>query len=593
MTNRRKLLRRLKLRHVLLVLVLLSSGVPLLISSALLIPKAKEVVQDAERDFLTRKALALSREIDTYLATVRRQLTQLASGLLLVPGSPDITARLHEPWVAGYLQSFAAGNPDLRALYVLDRDGEGPRRGPGRLPPATEAAMDAVFEQARSTGVPAYRFINTGPRAVPNLALAVPVAAHAGAADSAPLLVAAALLEFRPLEAVFQGEPRKEVGVFLLDRRGQILWADSDPAMAQALQGSELVRLFVKRPMSLTREYELSPAGGQRKVLAQVSAIAETSWGVVVQKPLSSAYAVVDQMVLRTVLATLPLMALSVCFAFLAARWVGRPIQRLTETAHEIAGGSFGGRVNMKGLSFELADLAEDFNRMSGHVESYVQQLREAAQANRDLFIGSLRAFAAAIDAKDPYTRGHSERVAAVSRSIARHLLLGEEVQHKVWIGALLHDVGKIGVEDSILRKEVELTADEYQQMKMHTVVGAEIMQPIEQLREMIPAIRWHHEAWNGRGYPDALRGEQIPLFARIVAVADTFDAITTNRPYQQAANLQFAVETITKLTGSRFDAKVVTAFLRAVQAGDVRPMVPREGRVTLPEIEARVAGRR
>jgi putative nucleotidyltransferase with HDIG domain len=302
---------------------------------------------------------------------------------------------------------------------------------------------------------------------------------------------------------------------------------------------------------------------------------------------------VIDQMVLRTVLATLPLMALSACFAFLAARWVGRPIQRLTETTHEIAAGSFGGRVEMKGLSFELADLAEDFNRMSGHVESYVQQLREAAQANRDLFIGSLRAFAAAIDAKDPYTRGHSERVAAVSRVIARHLLLSEEMQHKVWIGALLHDVGKLGVEDTILRKETELTAEEYRQMKMHTVVGAEIMQPIEQLREMIPAIRWHHEAWNGRGYPDALRGEQIPLFARIVAVADTFDAITTNRPYQQAGNIQYAVDTITKLTGSRFDAKVVTAFLRAVQAGEVRPMVPREGRVTLPEIEARVAGRR
>jgi putative nucleotidyltransferase with HDIG domain len=601
MTTRRKLLRRIKLRHVLLILVLLSSGVPLLISSALLIPKAKEVLQDAERDYLTRKALALSREIDTYMATVRRQLTQLGAGLLMAPGAADVAARLHEPWVAGYLQSFAAGSPDLRALYVLDLQGEGPRRGPSHLPADAEAAMNAVFEQARASRAPAYRFINMGPREVPNLALAVPAAAGGdtplsggGSLSGAPpALVVEALLEFKPLEAVFQGEARKEVGVFLLDRHGQILWSDSDPGMAQALMRSELVKLFVKRPMSLTRQYEFSSPRGRQEVLAQVSAINETSWGVVVQKPLSSAYAVIDQMVLRTVLATLPLMALSACFAFLAARWVGRPIQRLTETTQEIAAGSFGGRVEMKGLSFELADLAEDFNRMSGHLQGYVQQLREAAQANRDLFIGSLRAFAAAIDAKDPYTRGHSERVAAVSRVIARHLLLAEEVQHKVWIGALLHDVGKIGVEDTILRKETELTAEEYQQMKMHTVIGAEIMQPIEQLREMIPAIHWHHEAWNGRGYPDSLRGEQIPLFARIVAVADTFDAITTNRPYQQAGNLQFAVETITKLTGSRFDAKVVSAFLSAVQAGEVRPMVPREGRVTLPEIEARTARRR
>jgi putative nucleotidyltransferase with HDIG domain len=616
--TRRKLLRRIKLRHVLLILVLLSSSVPLGISSALLITKAKEILQDAERDYLTRKAIALSREIDAYLVTERGELAQLGNGLLLAPGPADAAARLHDPWVTRQLQSFDAGNPDLRALYVLDAQGEGPRRGPVQLAPEAAAAMHAVFEEAGAKGAPAYRLINTGPHEVPNLALAVPVSgdppaaspldaagggpaaapgAPAPAVPSAPAgrprLVVEALLDFRPLQAVFQGEPRKQVGVFLLDRRGRILWSDSEPDMAQALMRSELVKLFVERPMNLTREYQFQSPHGRQGVLAQVSAIPETSWGVVVQRPLSAAFAVVDQMILSTVLATVPLMALAATFAFLAARWIGQPIQRLTATTHAIAAGSFGGRVEMKGLSFELADLADDFNRMSGHVESYVQQLRAAAQANRDLFIGSLRAFAAAIDAKDPYTRGHSERVAAVSRTIARHLGLAEEIQHKAWIGALLHDVGKIGVEDTILRKEGMLLPAEYEQMKMHTVVGAEIMTPIEQLREMIPAIRWHHEAWNGRGYPDALRGEQIPLFARIVAVADTFDAITTNRPYQQAGDLQLAVDTITKLTGSRFDAKVVTAFLRAVQAGDVRPPAPREGRFNLPEIEARAAGRR
>ena len=223
-----------------------------------------------------------------------------------------------------------------------------------------------------------------------------------------------------------------------------------------------------------------------------------------------------------------------------------------------------------------------------------MQQLRQAAQANRELFIGSLRAFVAAVDAKDPYTRGHSERVAAYSRTIARYLQLPEETQHKIWIGALLHDVGKIGVEDRILRKEGVLLPDEYEQMKLHTVMGADIMTPIEQLKEMIPAIRSHHEAWNGRGYPDGLKGEQIPLFARIVGVADTFDAITTNRPYQQAYSLQFAVETITRLTGSRFDAKIVTAFLRAFEAGDIRAGAVRPARTeTIVETPRAAAGQR
>jgi putative nucleotidyltransferase with HDIG domain len=221
-----------------------------------------------------------------------------------------------------------------------------------------------------------------------------------------------------------------------------------------------------------------------------------------------------------------------------------------------------------------MADLAANFNRMSGHVESYIERLRQAAAANRELFIGSIRAFAAAIDAKDPYTRGHSERVAAVARLTARQLGLDEETQQRAWLGGVLHDVGKIGVDDRVLKKGDLLTPEEYEQMKLHTVIGAEIMEQIEQLKEIVPAIRWHHENWNGRGYPDALKGEEIPLLARIVAVADTFDAVTTSRPYQQAYTLEFAVETITKLTGTRFDAKVVTAFLQAFKSGDVEAAV-------------------
>ena len=144
-------------------------------------------------------------------------------------------------------------------------------------------------------------------------------------------------------------------------------------------------------------------------------------------------------------------------------------------------------------------------------------------------------------------------------------------MQHRVWVGALLHDVGKIGIEDRILKKGGVLTDDEYEQMKLHPVIGAEIMSRIEQLREMIPAIRWHHEAWNGAGYPDGFVADKTPLMARIVAVADTFDAITTNRPYQRAYETEFAVKRITELAGQRFDAKVVSAFLQAFKAGEVK----------------------
>jgi putative nucleotidyltransferase with HDIG domain len=588
METRRSLLRRLKLRTILVVALLLSGIIPLGVSSVMLISQSNKALVNTERDNLTAEASSLSQEVNTYLIDVRRQLAQLGGGILMAPGPDGMVARLSQAWVGSQLQSLQHGNPDVIALRVFDLEGAG--LAPGNLNPDVQAAMDAVFDQARSRKQPAYGFIPAGVIRKPQAILAVPISRAPGE----PQLIVEAQLRFQPLEKVTRDEARKGVSVFLIDRQGKILWSNGGPGQTAGLGGGILNGL-ANGPVTMTSRYKIRTPQGVREVFAQVSAIPESGWSLVVQKPLSEAFADVNKLIVNAALSTAVLVGLSLFFAYLAARWVSRPIQRLTETTHEIAEGSFGGRVEMKGLTFEMADLAEDFNRMSDHVAGYVQQLRQAAQANRELFIGSLRAFVAAVDAKDPYTRGHSERVAAYSRTIARYLQLPEEVQHKVWIGALLHDVGKIGVEDRILRKEGVLLPDEYEQMKLHTVMGADIMTPIEQLREMIPAIRSHHEAWNGRGYPDGLKGEQIPLFARIVGVADTFDAITTNRPYQQAYSLQFAVETITRLTGSRFDAKIVTAFLRAFEAGDIRAGATRPARTetTIVETQQAAGGQR
>ncbi|HWN42578.1 MAG TPA: HD domain-containing phosphohydrolase [Thermoanaerobaculia bacterium] len=586
-TPSRSFLRRLKVRHALLLVLLLSGIIPLLVSSFLLIQKNEEVLRNSERDFLIRKAGVLAKEVSAYLETVQRPLRELGAGLLVAPGATRMVDRLREPWVSGHLQRFMRESDGLLALRIVDESGGGPLLAPGNLGAPARVAMDEAFQQARQqkSSDPIYRFVDMGKTAEPLAALAIPFRSADG-----QLLVVMALIRFQPLEEVLRAEVSAGVALFLVDRNGRILWAEgSDPAKEEVLKKTVLPQ-FVERPVSLTREYEAVTEDGPQEVLVQVSAVEASGWGVVVQKPLSTAFAAVDRMIFQTMLSTLLLVALALSFAYVAARWVSRPIQRLAETTHEIAAGKFGGQIETQGLTFEFADLAEDFNQMSGHVERYIQQLRQAAQQNRELFIGSMRAFVAAIDAKDPYTRGHSERVAAFSRTIARYLQLPEEVQHKVWISGLLHDVGKIGVEDLVLLKEGKLTAEEFEKMKLHTVIGAEIMAPIEQLREMVPGIRSHHEAWNGRGYPDGLKGEQIPLYGRIIGVADTFDAITTNRPYQQAFSLDYAVETIKKLTGSRFDAKIVTAFLRAFEAGDIRP---RPSRSDSQVIQAKAAASR
>jgi putative nucleotidyltransferase with HDIG domain len=567
------LLRRPKLRHLLFLALLLSGIIPLVISNALLIGQNRARLETEERTQLTQAAEALSREVSDQLASVRAALHHLGQGLLLVPGPEAVGDRLRQEWVAAYLREFMIDDSSLLVLRVIGPDGAGPRLGRPELPEAVQTIRDAALAEASRGGRAVFRFVVLPPANEPVVSMAVPVGEEGEAAE----LVVEGLVRLPLMEAVFRREAQADVGIFLIDGAGRVLWSEGATEEGRrALESSKIAESFTGRvPLALTTEYEAGGLAGDQRMLAQVSPVGETGWAVVVQKPAAAAFAAVRRMVMSAAAATALLVLLALVVAALAARRVSLPIQRLTETSHEIAAGSFGRRMEERGLPAELSDLARDFNRMSGHVESYVSRLQEAARVNRELFIGSIRAFAAAIDAKDPYTRGHSERVAALSRTIARHLPLSEDAQQKLWIAALLHDVGKIGVEDHVLRKVGQLSEEEFEQMKAHTVIGAEILSSIEQLREMIPVVRWHHEAWNGRGYPDGRKGEEIPLFARIVAVADTFDAVTTNRPYQAACSLDEAIAIITRLTGSRFDAKVVTAFMRVFESGEVRAPDP------------------
>ena len=234
----------------------------------------------------------------------------------------------------------------------------------------------------------------------------------------------------------------------------------------------------------------------------------------------------------------------SLFVGYIFAVGITRPIRGLVESTRAISRAEFHERVRVRGAA-EISELAETFNSMAGHIEQYVDQLKAAAEQNRELFLGSIRMLAAAIDEKDPYTRGHSGRVAKYSIIIGDGLGLSAEDLDRLRIAALLHDVGKIGVDDRVLKKPGKLTDEEFELMKQHTVKGANIMRPVSQLKDMLPGIELHHERIDGQGYPYGLSGEQIPIMARIIAVADTFDAITTNRPYQSAMDLEYALERI------------------------------------------------
>lgn len=586
---------RPKLRHLLFAALLVSGIIPLALASLLLVRQNRDVLEAQERLVLVTEARALAQQVSGELSSLRKQLAQVGYGLLAGVEEGGATARLGEPWVESYLAGL--GLESSRAVLhvrILDPQGEGLRATFRPLAEPARGALVTAFGRALATGRPAYE-IAVVPQQAPLVAIAVPVARRFAVEQpprgGGPELVVEAVIELEALGTLARGagadaqgdgaggDGGGEVSAALVDSAGQVLWrVGIPPSLERELVASYPVRDFATRPLSVIGQYPVELDGTVREMLVQISPIEETGWGLVAQKPIAAAFTAIDQVVSNALWSTVILVFLAGFFAAMVARRVSEPVQRLAATSHEIATGNFGRRVEVVGRTAEFVDLAADFNRMGEHVERYVGELQRAAAANRELFIGSIRSFAAAIDAKDPYTRGHSERVATVSRAIARHLNLREEVQHRVWVAALLHDVGKIGVDDRILKKGGVLSTEEFEAIKAHALIGAEILSPIEQLREMIPAVRWHHENWNGRGYPDGLKGEQIPLIARIVAVADTFDAVTTDRPYQRAFALDEAVGTIRRLVGSRFDAKVVTAFLRAYERGEVRvvPLRPR-----------------
>ena len=186
----------------------------------------------------------------------------------------------------------------------------------------------------------------------------------------------------------------------------------------------------------------------------------------------------------------------------------------------------------------------------------------------KELFIGSLKALTNSIDAKDQYTRGHSERVAFISRWIAERLAeeepLKEEQIHKIYLAGLLHDIGKMGIDESILRKKGKLTEEEFEHIRTHSLVGANIVSEIKQMHDIVPGILSHHERVDGKGYPNGLTGEQIPLTGKIIGLADCFDAMTSKRVYRNAMTVEEALSEIERGLGSQFDEKVGRAFINS-----------------------------
>jgi putative nucleotidyltransferase with HDIG domain len=190
------------------------------------------------------------------------------------------------------------------------------------------------------------------------------------------------------------------------------------------------------------------------------------------------------------------------------------------------------------------------------------KKLSEALERIKDANLGAIKVLSQAIEAKDPYTRGHCSRVGKLAKAIAENLNYSPKQLKNLELAAFLHDIGKIGIKGAVLNKRGRLTEEEMKHVKLHTVIGENIIKAVEWCRKFIPVIRSHHEMFSGEGYPDGLKADSIPLDARILGIADAFDAMTSKRPYRNALPLDEALRRIKAGSGTQFDPKLVHIFI-------------------------------
>jgi HD-GYP domain-containing protein (c-di-GMP phosphodiesterase class II) len=537
-------------------------------------------VEAINRDRLKTNEMLLQNTVTRSLAddlaqherSQRMMLANLSSAIQVASGGDIGEKNIESPELRALLENFVSSSDEIAYATLLNSEAKG--ISAGRIAPDAflQRELEHAYTAARDGRV--YNgqalVVGEGKNARTVFLVSAPVQYEQRFLGMIASVVDLQFL-IRRLREVSGGG----LTPYVVDSQGRLVAAASPEfATGQDMKNLDIVRTFVdggnRVQLAETREFNLSSGSEKIEMLGTYSPVQSLNWAVVVQKPRRDAYRGVYEMQRTARLLALLAVLLSIGVSIFAARRITNPLSVLTESSRAIAKGDFSQRVHLMSRT-EIGELAQTFNTMSEELEHFVEDLKRAAEENRALFMGSIQMLAGAVDEKDPYTRGHSDRVTRYSLLIAKELGLPASFMETLQISAQLHDVGKIGIEDHILKKPGALTEEEFEVMKTHTTKGANILRPVPQLAEMLPGIELHHEALDGRGYPYGLKGEQIPLLARVIAVADTFDALTTNRPYQQAHTPEQALEIIRSIAGKRLDPMAVDALMAVYERGEIR----------------------
>lgn len=561
---------RIRILYLIVGVLVLASVVPLFMYSSYSLDKSRERLKTNEQLLQNTITKSLSDEIEQRQKSQRIMLGNLSSAIQVSSGGDIAGQKVESPELRALLERFVTASDDVAYATLTNEEGKGPAAGRITPDPFLQKQLEHAFAAARDgrgyAGQPLS--VQTGKAEMPVMLIATPVVAGDHFVGMLASVVDLSFLVQR-LQDASQGG----LLAYAVDSQGRLVAAapDSKLATGQDLTKFEIVKNFVdmggKASFVATTEFDTADGTKTKGMLGTYSPVPSLGWAVIAQKEQRDAYRSYLDMKKEMMAIAFLVTLLSMILGVVAAQRITTPLQILTETSHAIAKGDFSQRVKVRSRT-EIGDLADTFNLMSADLEQFVQDLKRAADENRALFMSSITMIAGAVDEKDPYTKGHSDRVTRYSVLLAKEMGLAEEEVEKIRISAQLHDVGKIGIEDRILKKPGALTPEEFEIMKQHTTKGAAILRPVEQLKDMIPGIELHHESLDGRGYPYGLKGDQIPQMPRIIMVADTFDAMTTNRPYQAAMDPEYVVRIINSLANTKFDPQVVAALTSVVEKG-------------------------
>jgi putative nucleotidyltransferase with HDIG domain len=563
---------RIPILYVILGVLILVSVVPMYFYSAQVESINRGRLITNEQLLQNTVTRSLADDISQHQESLRMMLANLSSALQVSSGGDLTGEHVQAPELRALLENFVSSSGDLVSATVLNSDAKG--ISAGRIAPDDFLQSELQRAYTASREGRAYNgqalVVGSGKSARTVMLVSTPVMYGGRFLGMIGSVVDLQFL-IRRLQEVNGGG----LTPYVVDSQGRLVaGATSDYATGQDMPNLEIVKNFVDqggKAQMVVATHEFSTNGKRgTMMLGTYSPVSNLDWAVIVQKPRAEAYRGVYEMQLRARILALVAVIFSIGISIFAAHRITSPLEVLTESSRAIARGDFSQRVTLKSRT-EIGELAATFNTMSEELEHFVLDLKHAANENRELFVSSIQMLAGAVDEKDPYTRGHSDRVTRYSMMIARELGLPDEFIEIVRISAQLHDVGKIGIEDRILKKPGALTPAEFDIMKTHTTKGANILKGVAQLKEMIPGIELHHESLDGRGYPHGYKDEDIPLLPRIIAVADTFDALTTNRPYQHAYEVNEALRIIHSLSGKRLDPKAVFALDAVYQRGEIR----------------------